>query len=98
MSELSRRARGNGEADDGDDLNPTDFAEEPPGTFSEALDHFEQILDMLSPRIAREEEEAIVPGAPPEIVAPGIFGSLRPGGKSKKPMKNLPSPEQGELF
>ncbi|MGA8504541.1 MAG: hypothetical protein WB762_02910 [Candidatus Sulfotelmatobacter sp.] len=87
-----------GGADDGDDRNPTDFAEEPPGTLSEALDQFEKILDMLSPRIAREEEEAIVPGAPPEIVAPGIFGSRRPGGKSKKPMKNLPSPEQGELF
>ena len=87
-----------GEEDDGDDRNPTDFAEEPPGTFSEALDQFEQILDMLSPRIAREEEEEIAPGAPPESVAPGIFGSLRPGGKPKKPMKNLPSPEQGELF
>jgi hypothetical protein len=87
-----------GEEDDGDDRNPIDFAEEPPGTFSEALDQLEQILDMLSPRIAREEEEEIVPGAPPESVAPGIFGSLRPGGKPKKPMKNLPSPEQGELF
>ena len=86
-----------GEADDGGDRNPTDFANEPPGNFSKVLDQFEQILDMLSPRIAREQQQAIVPGAPPKIVAPGI-GSLRPGGKSKKPMKNLPSPEQGELF
>jgi hypothetical protein len=86
------------EADDGEDRNPTDFGAEPLATFSEALHKFEQILDMLSPRMAGEEEEPIVPGASPEIVAPGIFGRLRPGGKSKKPMKNLPSPEQGELF
>jgi tetratricopeptide (TPR) repeat protein len=86
-----------GEEDDGDDWNPTDFAGEPVVTFSEALDQFEQILDMLSPRTSRKEKKAIGPGAPPEIVAPGLFGS-RPGGKSKKPMKNLPPPEQGELF
>jgi tetratricopeptide (TPR) repeat protein len=86
------------EEDDGDDWYPTDFAEEPPGTLSKALDQFKRILNMFSPPSAREQEEQIVPGAPPEIVAPGIFGSLRPGGKSKKRVKNLPLPEQGELF
>jgi hypothetical protein len=89
---------GEEEDDDGDDWNPTDFAGEPPGTLSEALDQFEEMLDMLSPRTSRKGKKAIGPGASPEIVAPGIFGSLRPGGKSKKPTKNLPSPEQGELF
>jgi hypothetical protein len=87
-----------GEEDKGDDRNPTDFAEEPPGTFSEALDRFAEILDMLSTRIAREQEEAIVPAVRPEVVATGMFGSLRPDERSKKPLKNLPSPEQGELF
>jgi hypothetical protein len=91
--------------DDGDDRSQTDFAEEPPVTSSQALDRFEQLLDMLSPRIAREVEEAIARGDPPEIVAPRIFGNLLPemrssgpGGKAKKPTRNFPAPEQGDLF
>jgi tetratricopeptide (TPR) repeat protein len=91
--------------DDGADENDTDFPEESPGTSSQALDELEQLLDTLPPRIAREVEEAIARGDPPEVVMRRVFGNSRPemrssppGGKAKKRTESLPSSLQGNLF
>jgi hypothetical protein len=97
--------------DDEDDWNENDFAEddeldeESLATFSQTLNQFEDFLDALPPRIAREVEEAIARGEPPEVAASRIFGNLspeiqpsRPDRKAKKRTGKLPSPEQRSLF
>jgi hypothetical protein len=72
--------------------------------FEETLTQFQEFLDTLPPKIARQVEEAIARGDSPQVAASRILGNLPPiplplaPRKEKNKVVKRPPPEQGELF
>jgi hypothetical protein len=81
-----------------DGLNPNAVAR-----LDQTLGQLQKFLDSFPPQIARQIEEAIARGEPPEVAAPRIFGrtppELKPMSSEKKERTaKVAPPEQGNLF
>jgi hypothetical protein len=81
-----------------DDLDPKAVAR-----LDETLGQLQKFLDSFPPQIARQIEEAIARGEPPEVAAPRIFGTTPPelkpmSSEKKERTAKVAPPEQGNLF